>query len=408
MRILNKRKLGMCLFLMLLLICLEGRGVYMGAEIEDTGIQIEDTEIEIENSESDNEDTDIMIEDESIAVADIEIADHEGVVNVGETLSLSATVLPADATNSIVTYKSSDEAIATVNSTGEVKGVSKGSVIIYVSADNITKEVPITVKVATDGIKVNNDYLVLKQGSTFQLSATVTPIEANQAITYRSIDENVATVTDNGFVSAKKVGNTTILISNGESSVAVSVIVNQRTSSVSGETSVEQGADEIKEYVDSVATSAVEKIDADTLYHIYSTGKILEIVGDGYTIEIDGKDIVNYKNEFYTDIQLIQKEEGTSFTLNKGEFLCGEVRLHLSEPNGKYLYLYNTSKEKYELIQTDSLKDLKLTTPGEYLISNEILSYSTVNIIYFIVFGVCALLIGVGVYIEVKKRYWFW
>lgn len=394
MRIFNRIKRGMCLLLMLLFFCLEGSVVYMGAEIEDTEFEIDDTEIEIE--------------DTTIAVTDIEISDHEDVVNVGETFSLSATVLPVDATNSTVTYKSSDEAIATVNSSGEVKGISKGSVIIYVSVDDVTKEVPLTVKVPTAGIKVNNDYLVLKQGSTFQLSTTVTPVEANQSVTYRSIDESVATVTDKGFVSAKKVGNTTILVSNGESSVAVSVIVNQSSASVNDEVSEEQSADEVKEYADSISASAVEKIDADTLYHIYSTGKLLEIVGDGYTIEIDGKDIVNYKNEFYTDIQLVQKEEGTSFTLNKGEFLCGEVTLHLSEPNGKYLYLYNTSKEKYELIQTDSLEDLKLTTPGEYLISSEMLSYSTVNIIYFIVFGVVAILIGVGVYIGVKKRYWFW
>lgn len=394
MRIFNRTKRGMCLLLMLLLFCLEGSVVYMGAEMEDTEIQIEDTEIEIE--------------DTTIAVTDIEIGDHEDVVNVGETLSLSTTVLPVDATHSTVTYKSSDEAIATVNSSGEVKGISKGGVIIYVSADDVTKEVPLTVKVATAGIKVNNDYLVLKQGSTFQLSTTVTPVEANQSVTYRSIDESVATVTDKGFVSAKKVGNTTILVSNGESSVAVSVIVNQSSASVNDEVSEGQSVDEVKEYADSIFASAVEKIDADTLYHIYSTGKILEIVGDGYTIEIDGKNIVNYKNEFYTDIQLSQKEEGTTFTLNKCEFLCGEITLHLSDLNGKYLYLYNTSKEKYELIETDSLKELKLTTPGEYLIAIEKLSYSTVNIIYFILFGVVAFLIGVGVYIGVKKRYWFW
>ena len=394
MRIFNRTKRGMCLLFLLLLFGLEGSVVYMGAEMEDTEIQIEDTEIEIE--------------DTTIAVTDIEIGEHEDVVNVGETLSLSATILPVDATDSNVTYKSSDEAIATVKSTGEVKGISKGDVIIYVSADNITKEVPLTVKVATDGIKVNNDYLVLKQGSTFQLSATVTPVEANQSVTYRSIDESVATVTDKGFVSAKKIGNTTILVSNGESSVAVSVIVNQSTSSTSLGDMMDSVVDEEKIYTDSVSASAVEKIDTDTLYHIYSTEKILEIVGDGYRIEIDGRDIVNYKNEFYTDIQLMQNGKEISFTLNKGENLCGKVTLHISKANGKYLYLYNTSKEKYELIKTDSLIELKLTTPGVYLISNEKLSCSTMNIIYFILFGIVAILVGVGVYIGVKKQYWFW
>lgn len=387
MRILKRRKQRICLFLLLLLFCIEGKDVYMGTELEDTEIQIEDT---------------------TIAISDIEIGDHEDVLNVDETLSLSATVLPVDATNSNVTYKSSDESIATVKSTGEVKGISKGNVIIYVSADNIIKEVPLTVKVATDGIKVNNDYLVLKQGSTFQLSTTVIPVEADQAVTYRSIDESVATVSDKGYVSAQKVGSTTILVSNGESSVAVSVIVNQDTSSLKQEDINDSVIEEGKNYADSVVATDIEKIDTDMLYHIYSTGTILEIVGDGYSIEIDGKDIVNYKNEFYTDIELVQKENETSFTLNKDEFLCGEVTLHLLEANGKYLYLYNTSKEKYEHIQTDSLESIRLSTSGDYLISNEKLSYSTVNIIYFIVFCVVALLIGMGVYIGVKKQYWFW
>ena len=371
----------------------------MGAEIGDTEIQIEDTDVEMENSE---------MEDTTIAVSDIEFGDHEDVLNVGETLSLSATILPVDATNSNVTYKSSDESIATVKSTGEVKGIAKGNVIIYVSAGDITKEVPLTVKVATDRIKVNSDYLVLKQGSTFQLSTTVTPAEANQSVSYRSIDESIATVSDKGFVSAKKVGNTTILVSNGESSVAVSVIVNQNTSSTSQGDIMDSVVDEEKIYTDSVSASAVEKIDTDTLYHIYSTEKILEIVGGGYRIEIDGRDIVNYKNEFYTDIQLMQNGQEISFTLNKGENLCGKVTLHFSEENGKYLYLYNTSKEKYELIETDSLKELKLTTPGKYLISNEKLSYNTINIIYFILFGILVILAGVGMYIGVKKQYWFW
>lgn len=387
MSILKRRTQRLCLLLMLLIFCLEGKAVYAGAEIEGTEIQIEDT---------------------TIPVSDIELGDHEDVLNVGETLSLSANVLPIDATNSSVIYKSSDESIATVKSTGEVKGISKGTVIIYVSAGNVTKEVALTVKVATDGIKVNNDYLVLKQGSTFQLSTTVTPVEADQTVTYRSMDESVATVSDTGYVSAQKVGSTTILVSNGESSVAVSVIVNQNTSSTNQEDVNDSVVEERRDYEDSVAASAVEKIDSEILYYFYSTGKILEILGDGYSIKIDGKNIVNYKNELYTDIQLVQKENGTAFTLNKGEFLCGEVTLHLSELNGKYLYLYNTSKERYERIHTDSLNDLTLTTSGEYLISNEILNDSTVNIIYFIVFGAVAILVGVGVYIGVKKRYWFW
>ena len=103
-----------------------------------------------------------------------------------------------------------------------------------------------------------------------------------------------------------------------------------------------------------------------------------------------------------------KEDEGMSFHLNQGEFLCGDIRLYLAEPDGKYLYLYNVSKEKYELIQTDNLEELKLTTPGEYRITTQKLSYNSVMVVYFIVIGAVVLLTGVGMYIVMKKKYWFW
>ena len=68
----------------------------------------------------------------------------------------------------------------------------------------------------------------------------------------------------------------------------------------------------------------------------------------------------------------------------------------------------NILKEKCELIQTDNLKELKLTMPGEYWITDQKLSYSSVMVVYFIVIGAVVVLIGVGVYIVLKKKYWFW
>lgn len=55
------------------------------------------------------------------------------VVNIGETHSLSATVVPDSATNKNVSWTSSDESIAIVSSTGIVKGISKGKATITVT-----------------------------------------------------------------------------------------------------------------------------------------------------------------------------------------------------------------------------------------------------------------------------------
>ena len=73
--------------------------------------------------------------DDKVEVTNIEISNHEDEVNVDETISLSATVLPSDATDSTVTYTSSNENIATVNSSGEVKGITVPTLIPFTSPE---------------------------------------------------------------------------------------------------------------------------------------------------------------------------------------------------------------------------------------------------------------------------------
>ena len=52
---------------------------------------------------------------------------------IGETLTLTATIAPANATNKSVTWSSSDEAVATVNENGVVTAKSAGTAIITVT-----------------------------------------------------------------------------------------------------------------------------------------------------------------------------------------------------------------------------------------------------------------------------------
>ncbi len=349
-----------------------------------------------------------VAEESGIKVTDIEIANHGDELEVDKTLMLSATVLPSDATNSTVKYSSSDTSIATVSSTGEVKGIAKGNVIIYVTAGSVTKEVPITVKVATSKIRLNSDYLVMQPKETYQLKATVTPAEAAQTVTYRSADTEIAKVSENGTVTAGQVGSTSIIVSNGDCTVSVSVIVNQASEAADTPEVFSDNTGGTKSYPQKTDASAYKIIDPDMLYYFYSTGKILEIVGEGYRMELDGSKIRNYKNRLYTDIELLKDEEGLHFVLNRGEFLCGEINLFPDECEGKYLYLYNDSKGKYEMLQTDNFSQLTLTTPGKYLITEHRLAGSTVPIRYVIMTGGIFIVVGIGFYIGLKNKYWFW
>lgn len=142
--------------------------------------------------------------EEIIPVTDIDISDYEKELEVTKTMTLSATVVPANASESMIRYMSSNPAVAAVNSTGEIRGIATGNVVIYCSAGNITKEVPVTVKVATQKLSVNKDYLIMKPGNTIELKTSVLPKEACQNITYQSVDTEVAEVSSNGVVTAKK------------------------------------------------------------------------------------------------------------------------------------------------------------------------------------------------------------
>lgn len=67
-------------------------------------------------------------------VTSINIDPPNGTVNVGETIQVNATALPADAEDTSLTYESQDPAIATVNSTGLVTGVLAGFTVIIVKS----------------------------------------------------------------------------------------------------------------------------------------------------------------------------------------------------------------------------------------------------------------------------------
>lgn len=343
-------------------------------------------------------------------VQDIEIGNYEEELKVDGTLTLSATVLPADANNATVTYKSSNTAIATVNSSGEVKGIAPGQVVIYVSAGSVTKQVPITVKIATTAINLNSDYQVMKPKDTFQIKAQVQPAGAAGGITYKSMDTEVASVSATGVITAKSCGNTAIIVSNGDLQVSVTVIVNEEgTAAEEKNMDPEVGEEQKKSFPEEVTTEECSIISTEMLKYFYEKGKVLTIKGDGYIIYLDGKDIVNFENELETKLTFQEEENGFTLVINDEKKLCGKITIDISGKvsKEKYLYLYNNEKEKYQKIETKDLSTLIIDTAGKYLLTSKTLTGLSVNVIV-VVIGCLVILIGVGVYIGVKKQYWFW
>ncbi|WP_052461595.1 Ig-like domain-containing protein, partial [Capnocytophaga canis] len=126
--------------------------------------------------------------------------------------SLTATVLPANATNKKVTWTSANTAIATVDDLGKVTGVASGTVYITATTEDSKKtatcKVTVSKKVITVAyVSLDNETITLLEGDTKTLVATVSPTNAtNKKITWTTTDKTIATVDANGKVTAITAG----------------------------------------------------------------------------------------------------------------------------------------------------------------------------------------------------------
>ena len=145
-------------------------------------------------------------------------------LNLGSTKKLTATVYPTSETNKKVTYKSSNTKVATVSSTGKVKGVGQGTVTITAipevgGAYGFAK---ITVIKPVTSIGLDKAKSILKVGENQKLKATIAPADASiKNITWTSSNSSVVTVSGDGTVTAKAPGKATITAKSHNGKTAV-------------------------------------------------------------------------------------------------------------------------------------------------------------------------------------------
>ena len=155
------------------------------------------------------------------------------------------------------------------------------------------------------------------------------------------------------------------------------------------------------------AQSEVPVITGDILNSLRTTGKTLCVVGDGYTLQVSGKDVRNTTGELNTSLELQQVEQGLEFVVNDGKTVPCSARIDLDKCDYSRLYLYNETTGKWQYL--NSYKDgvITLDTAGRYLLTNENLRFANINWTFFIAGGAVLVVIAVA-YIAFKKRYWFW
>ena len=131
-------------------------------------------------------------------------------LNKGASGQLTLTVTPEDFTDEVV-WKSSDTAVVTVSDTGLVKAVGVGTATIKVSVGKASASCKVTVLQPVTSISLNRSSLTMEATDTFQLQASVYPSNAaDQRVQWTSSDPAVASVDENGLVTALKKGTTTV------------------------------------------------------------------------------------------------------------------------------------------------------------------------------------------------------
>ena len=165
---------------------------------------------------------------------EIKVNKEEVEIYMGDIYQIETTVLPEALENKNVTYVSANKNIATVDSKGRVTGIRKGKTKITITTEEtpqVSKEIEITVKEKPSEIKVDQNEINLYVNDNYYLNVTVLPeILENKKVNYKTSNENIAVVDNNGIIKAISEGTAKITITTElEPSISLDVVVNVKS-----------------------------------------------------------------------------------------------------------------------------------------------------------------------------------
>ena len=144
-------------------------------------------------------------------------AETEFSLKPDQVQTISVQMSPQIVYNDSVKWSSSDETIAKVDQQGTVTACAEGKCIITVQSNDVpgvSAQVEVTVLPPPQSIKVNQESVSLTRGGSMNLSAQVMPENAyDRTLDWKSSNEEVATVDENGNLTAKSAGNCTVTVS---------------------------------------------------------------------------------------------------------------------------------------------------------------------------------------------------
>ena len=207
------------------------------ATVDATGmvVAVSAGEADITASVTDSEMSAVCKVTVKVAAKDITVPDNLDVkLNDGNETTVEAKCEPKDASNISFNFASSDEEVATVDKDGKVKVLKAGECDITTTlmqdGEKVTeKTTHVKAFYEVESITLDSNEGKLTVGNSHTIKATVAPEEvaAETTIEWSSSNEKVATVDENGKVTAIAAGEATITATVGEKSANYEVTVEQ-------------------------------------------------------------------------------------------------------------------------------------------------------------------------------------
>lgn len=177
-----------------------------------TGVSDGKTEITVSSGEL-SDSIIVIVKKDIIEKLDVSLAALS--LDGGEEQKVTAKLTPSDAKDISLSWKSADTEVATVDKDGNIKGVNTGETIVTVtdSVTGLSKDISVTVNglELPDSMEFDKKSVTLEVGEVYNSVLKFTPedITHTSAIYYTS-DSSVASVTNEGVITAKSEGSCTI------------------------------------------------------------------------------------------------------------------------------------------------------------------------------------------------------
>lgn len=252
-----------------------------------------------------------------VQIEKIDISIDNTTIQKGERKKLQVVISPQEAASHKVQYTSSNPNVATVDNEGNIVAISSGKTTITVKAEanNVQSQIEIIVYSKVTNVLLDQKEIYMQVGDTFKINGVVEPDDADdKTILYSSTNSDVATISENGIITAKQEGDVKLIASSRENveiqaECKLSVVRKMEDDEIHFDSSLNVNSMEISgiDYNSNTVADIKEKITTDLEIEIVNyKNQILQetdIVGTGSKILIkeNGKILRQYKIIVYGD-----------------------------------------------------------------------------------------------------------